>query len=201
MTVSLSAPQGVTIRYTLDASEPDENSPVYQQPIQISQTTILRAKGYQEDKLPSLTYTASYLYGQRHTLPVISLVTDPDYLYDEKIGIYSMGEKELKYPYRGANFFKEWERAGNVEYFDVNGNTVLSQGAGWPSGQYSRMKEQKAFKLTARNAYGENRFNAQLFPNRDYDSYRSFILRASGQDSEYTRMRDAVLTSLRRTPR
>ena len=197
VTVSLSAPQGVTIRYTLDASEPDENSPVYQEPIQVSQTTIIRAKGYQEDKLPSLTYTASYLYGQRHTLPVISLVTDPDYLYDEKIGIYSMGEKELKYPYRGANFFKEWERAGNVEYFDVNGNTVLSQGAGVAlQGQYSRMKEQKAFKLTARNAYGENRFNAQLFPNRDYDSYRSFILRASGQDSEYTRMRDAVLTSL-----
>ena len=107
------------------------------------------------------------------------------------------GGKGAEVPLPGANFFKEWERAGNVEYFDVNGNTVLSQGAGVAlQGQYSRMKEQKAFKLTARNAYGENRFNAQLFPNRDYDSYRSFILRASGQDSEYTRMRDAVLTSL-----
>ena len=197
LTVALTAPEGVAIRYTLDATEPDESDALYQGPIQVEKNTIVRAKGYRDGQLPSLTYTASYLFGQRHTLPVVSLVTDPDYLYDAKIGIYAMGEKQLKYPYRGANFFKNWERAANVEYFGTDGRTILSQGAGLSlQGQYSRMQDQKAFKITARNAYGSGRFNARLFPGRDYDSYRSFILRASGQDSKYTRMRDAVLTSL-----
>jgi len=63
-------------------------------------------------------------------------------------------------------------------------------------GQYSRMQDQKAFKISARNAYGLNRFRAALFPNRDYAQYKSFILRTSGQDYNKTRFRDALLTSL-----
>ena len=197
VTLQLSATPGAVIRYTLDATEPTEISPVYEAPISITETTIVRARTYTNGLLPSLTYTHSYLYGTRHSLPVVSLVSDPSYIFSEDRGIYSVGPKKLKYPYRGANFWKNWERAANVELYSPDGNTVLSQGAGVSlQGQYSRMQNQKAFKLTARNAYGPSRFDAKLFPNRDYTSYRSFILRASGQDSDKTRFRDALLTSL-----
>lgn len=198
VTVALSADPGLSIRYTLDASEPSEASPLYDQPLGVSENTVVRARAYAPGMLPSLTATATYLFGEKHTLPVMSVVTDPSYLYDEQIGIYTIGaNKNLKYPYKGANFWKDWERAGNIEYFSVNGTTVLSQGAGIAlQGQYSRMEDQKAFKITARNAYGASRFDAALFPNRKYESYRSFLLRASGQDYNKTRMRDAVLTTL-----
>lgn len=186
------------IHYTTDCSEPTENSPLYTAPLALSENTIVRAKSFDGNLLSSPTATQSYFFGERaHTLPVISLVTDPTYLFDEKIGIYVMGEKQLKYPYKGANFWKDWERAAHVEYFDTDGTTVLSQGAGLAlQGQYSRMEKQKAFKVTARTVYGSNSFDAALFPNRDYTEYKSFILRASGQDNDKTRYRDALLTSL-----
>jgi len=197
VTVSLSAPAGTTIRYTLDASTPNESSPVYDGPIEISGNTIVRARAYADGFLPSEVYTQSYLFGERHTLGVISLVSDPSGLFDAEKGLMVMGPKKLKYPYKGANFWQDWERAANVEYFTADGKTVLSQAAGLKlQGQYSRMQDQKAFKITARSAYGDNRFRASLFPNRDYTEYKSFILRASGQDANKTRYRDALLTSL-----
>ncbi len=197
VTVELTAGAGQVIRYTLDASEPGENSPVYERPIAVSQNTVVRARAYGQDMLPSLTYTQSYFFGERHALPFISLVADPAYLFDEKIGIYSEGPTKLKYPYKGANFWKSWERAGSVELYSPTGDQVLSQGAGLMlQGQYSRMEKQKAFKLVARNAYGAPRFDASLFPNRPFDSYKSFILRSSGQDTNKTRFRDAVLVTL-----
>lgn len=196
VTVALSAGEGQAIRYTTDATEPTATSPLYDQPITITANTIVRAKAFGEDMLPSLTYTESYLFGPKHSLPVVSLVSDPAYLFDDEIGIYALGSGQQKYPFKGANFFKNWERAANVELFS-NGTTILSQGMGLSlQGQYSRREKQKAFKLTARNAYGSPRFEASLFPNRPYDSYKSFLLRSSGQDTAKTRFRDAVLVTL-----
>ncbi len=50
--------------------------------------------------------------------------------------------------------------------------------------------------LKAKQVYGENRFNAALFEKRDYTEYKSFTMRASGQDNQQTHMRDSILTSL-----
>lgn len=195
--VELSAGPGQQVRYTLDASEPTEQSSLYSGAIAVSKTTIIRARAYGEDLLPSMTHTQSYLFGPRHSLPVVSLVSDPEYLFGSRGGIYAMGPNELKYPFKGANFWKSWERAANIELFAPDGTTVLSQGTALAlQGQYSRMESQKAFKLTARAVYGPPSFDAALFPNRAYDSYRSFLLRSSGQDTNKTRLRDAVLASL-----
>lgn len=43
------------IRYTLDGSEPDDDSPVYCGPIKISESAEIRAKAYKEDMEPSPT--------------------------------------------------------------------------------------------------------------------------------------------------
>ena len=197
VSLTLSAPEGTTIRYTLDCTEPTESSEAYQEPIEISSNTIVRARAFQEGLLPSLVETQSYLFGEKHTLNVISLVADPTGLFDPAKGLLEMGPKKLKYPYKGANFWQDWERAANLEYFSADGKTILSQGVGLQlQGQYSRMQDQKAFKISARNAYGLNRFHAALFPNRDFTVYKSFILRTSGQDYNKTRFRDALLTSL-----
>ncbi len=205
ITVSLSAPAGCTIFYTTDCSDPDKTSTVYTAPITISSTTILRTMVYSNDYLPSLISTQSYLFGADHTMRVISLVSDPVNLFDYYEGIYEMGPgatgQYATYPYgsnnKGANFWMDWEKAANVELFGLDGETILSQGCGLKlQGQYSRAEAQKAFKLIARSEYGENRFNAALFDDRPYTEYQSFILRASGQDWDKTRMRDIVQTSL-----
>ena len=197
VSLTLSAPEGATIRYTLDCTEPTESSEEYQRPIEISSNTIVRARAFQDGFLPSLVTTRSYLFSEKHALNVISLVADPAGLFDPDKGLFEMGPEKLKYPYKGANFWRDWERAANLEYFSADGKAILSQGVGLQlQGQYSRMQNQKAFKISARNAYGLNRFHAALFPNRDYGQYKSFILRTSGQDYNKTRFRDALLTSL-----
>lgn len=47
------ATAGATIHYTLDGSEPTEQSPVYQEPFTINQTTTIQAKAFKADYRPS----------------------------------------------------------------------------------------------------------------------------------------------------
>ena len=203
ITVALSAPAGSSIYYTTDCSDPTSASTLYTAPITISGTTILRAVVYGQGEIPSLTATQSYFFGISHTMRVVSLVTDPVNLWDDNKGIYVMGPNAWpEAPYgannQGANFWMDWEKPGNVEIFTPGGETLISQGCGVKlQGQYSRQQDQKAFKLIARSAYSaSNRFNAALFSDRPYTEYQSFVLRASGQDSGRTRVRDILQTSL-----
>ena len=48
------------IRYTLDGSDPNDNSPVYQAPINIDKSLVLKATSFQENKLPSTIMTAYF---------------------------------------------------------------------------------------------------------------------------------------------
>ncbi|MCL2164697.1 MAG: chitobiase/beta-hexosaminidase C-terminal domain-containing protein [Oscillospiraceae bacterium] len=54
------ATSGATIRYTLDGSEPNENSHIYSAPIPISTSTTIRAKAFMRNMLPSNTATFTY---------------------------------------------------------------------------------------------------------------------------------------------
>ena len=203
-TVELSAPEGSRIYYTLDCTDPDESSTLYTGPIQVTGTTILRSRSYANNSLPSLITAQSYLYDVEvpEGVYVISLVSDPDNLYSDEKGIMVMGPNAWKsFPYgkinEGANFWMDWEREANVELFTSDGVLGFEQPCGIKlHGQYSRATAVKAFKVFARSEYGSNRFNYPIFTQRDYDSYQSFLLRASGQDFDKTFMRDSVLTAL-----
>ncbi len=60
-TVSIQcATEGATIRYTTDGSTPNENSSLYEAPITLSATTILGAKAFKENYLPSQPVYALY---------------------------------------------------------------------------------------------------------------------------------------------
>ena len=102
----------------------------------VTSTTILRTIVYANDCLPSLITTQSYLFGTDHTVRVVSLVSDNANLFGYETGIYEKGPggKDLEYPFgsnnKGANFWMDWEKPANVEVFDINGETIVSQGCG-----------------------------------------------------------------------
>ncbi|NLG25518.1 MAG: hypothetical protein GX558_09200 [Clostridiales bacterium] len=200
--VALAAPDDCQIYYTTDCTNPSASSRRYEGPLSIDKTTVIRAVAYRDGYLPSYSSTVTYLFGVKHVMPVVCVVTEPDNLWSDEKGIYVKGPNALaKFPYgsinRGANFWMRWERDAHVEMYELDGSQTLSQGTGLSlHGQYSRTEEQKAFSLTARAAYGDSLFRAALFPNRDYTEYRSFLLRSSGNDVKYSHMCDAVLTSL-----
>ena len=181
--IEISAAPGASIYYTLDGSAPDEDSTPYTGAIAVKETTIVRARVYQEGMLPSYIESQSYLYGADHAMRVVSLVIDPDDFVGDR-GLYT-------------RYDVEFEREGHVEVFDEAGTRMLSENCGLQlHGADSRKMDQKNFKVIARGEYGANRFNARLFSQRDYEQYQSFILRSSSEDGPKTRMRDSVLTTL-----
>lgn len=190
------------IYYTLDCTDPTSASTPYAGPIEISSSAVVRAVAVRDGYMDSFIHSATYLYGVSHTMPVISIVTDPDNLFDYYTGIMEMGpnaEEEFPYGSRntGANFWMDWEYMAGFEYFDVDGQQVTQQNIGIALvGQYSRAEDQKSIGLYARSRYGKETFEFNPFSDLDFTEYHALVLRASGQDGPYTRMRDAVLTSL-----
>ena len=103
-------------------------------------------------------------------LPIVSITTDPDGLFNEKTGIYCLGDVYKEYdeenpdhPWNGsipANYNqrgREWEKECYVEYFDSEGNSLISQDCGIRiQGGWSRADYQKSFRLYARNDYGKS---------------------------------------------
>lgn len=187
------------IYYTTDGTVPTLHSKHYEGPITIDTTTVIRAQIIREGYLPQLTTTKTYLYPQRNiTLPVVSLTTDPDYLWDDMIGIYTDG-KNGKYFVGNAqkgffNWAQDWRRPVNIEYF-IEGTRPINQiGEMRIMGGWAREKAQKPLAVYANKRFGTKRFNYPFFQEKTPldDGYKSIILRNSGQDFNHTFMRDAV---------
>ncbi|MCK4750863.1 MAG: chitobiase/beta-hexosaminidase C-terminal domain-containing protein, partial [Bacteroidales bacterium] len=124
--ISMAAEAGTTIRYTTDGSIPTDISPEYTGPISLDGTAVFRARGFQENFLPSDVVTCSYVIDEPATFPVISIATPPEFLFDEEIGI-TVGICKSDLPGEPppfdmtANFWNRWERPVHIEYFTPEG--------------------------------------------------------------------------------
>ena len=185
VTVALSSDPGAMIRYTLDGSEPTASSALYQQPLTLYESCTVRAAAQQQDALPSAPSAATYILGERHP-GMYTVCVSGD--YDALIGPNGALNTGLKRD--NCDVF--------VEIYDADGERLIGQTCDFMiSGHSSRLKDnQKAFRLKARASYGDSRFRAKLFSNRDYTAFKSITLRASGQDNHETHIRDSVLSTL-----
>ncbi len=198
--VSISVPYGCTVRYTTDSSEPSERSILYEGPFQIDSTTVLRARAFQDGKIQSEITTQTYLINVDHKLPIVSISTDPNNLYSNHAGILAYGDDyNRKYPFKGSNFYEDWEVSAHLEMYEIDGSRVLNQDFGLRVfGAYSRAEIAKNFALIAREKYGEEMFDYAIFPDRPYESYKSIIIRNGASEWYASKIRDATLTSLAR---
>lgn len=206
--VAIEAPAGSMVYYTLDGSVPTQESTLYQgEPLEFAFTTVLRARAYRTDgTLPSETVTGTYFVNAYHALPIVSLVADPNELWNPETGILTVGEnvdKSKGIPFKNTvyRYIKtktdQNNRPGNVEYYLLDGTPVLNQGMQFGlQGQYSLDMPQKTFKLRAKSLYGAKTFPAALFPDRPYTEYKSFVLRNSGNDCVWTRLLDGFQSRL-----
>ncbi|MCP4311999.1 MAG: T9SS type A sorting domain-containing protein [Bacteroidetes bacterium] len=184
------------ITYSLDGSTPTEASAMYEDPIEIAQTTVLRVFAHEVGKLPALVATHSYFIDEPRNLPVVSIVTDPEHFFSDETGIYVKGTNGVKgYCTRVLhNVSRDWERPANIELIEMDGIRALNQLAGVKIfGGCSRTRQpMKSLAFFARKEYETTTFNYPLFPDKPNDSYDSFILRASGDDQPLTLFRDAL---------
>ena len=180
--VPLSGP-GI-IRYTLDGSVPTETSELYQKPIRLAQTTVIRAVSFLDDHLPSEPLDLSFILNEGHTLPVVSLVCDPESLFDGLQGIYS-------------NPTLDEEKPGSVAYFGEDGAFRMACGVKL-HGATSRLEmRKKSFKLCFRDRY-DGRLHYDLFDNGVLE-FDSVLLRADQEGAQSSYMRDNLMHQLSRS--
>lgn len=205
--VELNIPEGTQVFYTTDGSTPTQNANVYNgERLELNFTTVLRARAFSAGNYkPSDILTGTFFINAYHTLPVASVVTDPDNLWNKETGMLVTGDNVFKEPgklpfkntvYRKVKDSGE-KRECYVEIYDDEGNCLISQGACFSlMGDFSLDMPQKSFKFRAKSLYGAKTFAAKLFPDRPYTEYKSFVLRNSGNDSMWTRLQDGFQSRL-----
>ena len=167
---------------------------------------VLRARAFDPSGLlqPSEVITSTYLMNLYHAFPIVSLVADPDVLWNPQRGMLTIGDnvdKSNGIPFKNTVYREAKEQLGaqpgHVEYYDKENNQLLNQDMEFKlQGQYSLDMPQKSFKFRSKAKYGEKYFNAKLFPDRDFTQYKGFVLRNSGNDSVWTRLNDGLQSRL-----
>ncbi len=187
--LSHSAPDA-EIRFTTNGGDPARNSKLYTIPISITKTTVLKARAFRSGELPGLVVTHTFFINEPHHLPVISMSTHPDNLFDDDIGIYVEGNGTALGGYPDnpigppANYWEEWERPVNLELYTPGGQCGFNVQAGIKmSGKTTRNLPQKSFAVFMRNQYGQDELDYPLFRNNPVTSFHSFVLRNAGTDN------------------
>ena len=110
--ITLSSPTPrATIYYTTDGSDPIGSSadnylqPYDHSPVVLNSTTVVRARSFKQGYLPSPITTRTFFIDEGTALPVISLATDPQNLWDKKRGIY-------------VNFAEDWGKPVHLEFYE-----------------------------------------------------------------------------------
>lgn len=201
-TIQVSIPAGTTLRYTTNGTTPSlTNGSTSEDGIfNISETKIYRFGLFEEGMLPSPVVTRSYIYRNHdYYLPVISIATDPDNLYDGRIGVYTDGINGVSGRNHGAsNINMDWERPVNFEYITPDGEMAVNQEAEFViSGGWSRHYAPSSFKIKGTNRY-EGKKTIDYYPffrYKPHNKYRQIMVRNGGNDNNsqaHGRVRDAL---------
>lgn len=187
----------VLVFYTIDGTEPTSSSTLLKGNLTIQKTTAVRFKAYSKGKVIGFT-TQTYIIGRTFDMAVVSIAVNPDDFFGFERGIYVKGCCAAQTPpYQGANFWKSWERAANIEFYEPSGKQGFNQIAGIRIfGGFSKGWPMKSLAIIAREKYGTKNFKYKIFPNKDIKKYKSFVLRNSGGDFNKTHFRDAFMTDL-----
>ena len=185
------SPEGTEIRYTTNGSEPTASSAKYTADIPITKSTSIRAKLFCNGWLSPRSTVQSYIFHDRSlTIPVISIVTDNSFLNDKKIGIFANNYGHEKYQQ------VDWRRPLNIELFDAEGEpSQLNQLCETRiTGAWSREAARKSMGIYCHKRFGKKNMEYEFFPDQcpGLTNYKSIVLRNSGNDRDYTYMRDAV---------
>ncbi len=175
---------GATIYYTTDGSDPDENSLLYTNNIQITTSQVIRAKAFKIGATTSEIITNTYLINTNHTFPIVAISGNPEFFFGEEAGLFPNFEEDIETPL-------------NVEFYEVDGTQGFNQMVEVElQGTGSASLPQKSLAMKAKGSLGSSTIDYVVFPDEDLTEYRSLTLRNSGQDWEYTMFRDALESNL-----
>ncbi|KAA3618714.1 MAG: T9SS C-terminal target domain-containing protein [Calditrichaeota bacterium] len=196
--ITVNAPR-TFIRYTTDGSIPGDSSAIYSSPLTIAQTTVIRAQAFRQGYIPSAVVTSSIFIDESVSLPVFSVVTDPENLWDDQTGIYVEGENGVA-GYCSSdpkNWNQDWERPVHLSFFEKDRVTGFELDAGMKiGGGCTRKYPLKSLAIYARSEYGASKIEYPLFADKNITSFNNLVLRNGGQDFYRTIFRDGLMQTL-----
>ena len=167
-------------------------------PDSVAKGVVVRAVAvHEERRSPLLSGTFFVAEGGRehYSLPVVSLSTNAEHLFDEECGMYVPGVDPDKpnFAQRGH----EWESPAFFELFDRENERAIAQQVGLRiHGGYTRRLPQKSLRLYARDEYGRNRIRYQFFDTKPQSDFKRLVLRNGGNDWNESMIRDSTLHGL-----
>ncbi len=199
--LEISGGSNTIFQYTTDGSIPTPASYIYTAAILINTTTVIRACAFSNnsDELPSQIITGTYFIDYHSDLPVFSISTNPENLWDWNTGIYVSGPNASPvYPYYGSNFWQDWEIPAHIEFFDETATRKIAQNSGVSihGGSSNRSKPMKSLRLSNKSKFGGGDFNYKFFEEKNLDKFKILVLRNSSGDFNKTHFRDGTLQQL-----
>lgn len=176
---------GGTIHYTLDGSMPNEDSPVYSDPLTLSATTVVRARCIEDGKFAGKISTQTYFISDKaRKMMVVAISTDKDLLYDKQKGIFENSLKGREVPIA-------------FEVFTSEGKQITNVNAGMWIGSLSNFSlPQKPLQIALKGGkYGDDFIWYQLF-SKPAACYPRLRLRQGGDAWETNMITDAMLEAI-----
>ena len=189
------APEGAYIAYTTNGNEPTATSTKYEKPINITKSTVVRAKVFCDGWLSPFSTAQSYIFHPRKmTVPVFSMQINDDYLNgDNFMGLFRYNNsKEDKKTH-------DWRRPMNVEFFPAEGEESAFNQLGEIriQGGQSRSNALKSIVFYANKRFDPDnkRFSYEFFPDQKpgITEFKSFSLRDGGNDFGDMYFRDLII--------
>ena len=164
------------IYYTLDCTEPNEESMRYEGPIVLDKTTVIRAISIEEGFVSPVS-TLSYIINENHTLPVASLVCGNEYFNH----VYQYGMKN------------DTETPAVLSFYEDDGSFTVGCGIRL-NGASSLVLPKKNINVRFRGSYGAEKLEYDLFDG-GVTKFTNLVLRA-GQDQNNTIVRNEACYKL-----
>ncbi len=197
--VHLGTEGGATLRYSIDGSPPGlAGSEVYEEPLTITQTTVLRVRAFFAGGTASRPALFTYIFPESvasdenmdprvfqradavsiedslRSLPVLSLAGDPQRLFGDA-GIYPNPRE------RGND--AEVEVGFDLFHLPGNAAAAFSGGLRVHGGDARHNHEKKPLRLEFSEAYSGDFLEHPLFPEAAAQRFRSLVLRGQGHDA------------------
>jgi hypothetical protein len=175
LTVEISSDSNLQLRFTLDGTPPDIQSPVYSSSITIEKSTVVKARLFKENYLPGPISAQSYIKIDdvlERDLPILSISAEPRQLFSDSEGLFN-------------NMPGELEKEVHIQLYDPDGSLALDSDAGMKifgneSGE--GYDYQQSLSFFARSKYGNGSFRYRIFKEKNIKEFESFIVRNNNSE-------------------
>lgn len=211
--IAVTAPAAGSNELCLRTSSITSSSPPPYAPFTLMRkATVLRARAFKAGWVPSPTVMATYFITpggiNPYQLPIVSLGIDKPSLFGYDQGLYTPGtdfdQWRQQNPTLVANYLAagNWDRSSefplSMQFIEDHATTVArSLNAGFRlHGGASRGAPRKSMRLYFRGEYGSSDLDYPIFQGLADTEYKRLMLHNSGNDEQFTNMRDMCMQAL-----